>query len=122
MGGGLQSIPKGKGEVPSCLCFGEICLCIADSQVKSINWSLFLSLGTITNQTLKKKNQSVGGLGKFDIMFSLSKAYWVFWEKKYCSFKGEDDEQQWKVESLEKQQSWFVLYVKCVLISKPSAW
>ena len=35
-GGGLQSIPRGSGEVPSCLCFGGLRLCIL--------WSFFISL------------------------------------------------------------------------------
>lgn len=43
-GGGLQSIPRGKGEVPSCLCFGGL-LCIwCIIQSISLPLSNFLSL------------------------------------------------------------------------------
>ncbi|CAL1388058.1 unnamed protein product [Linum trigynum] len=39
-GGGLQSIPKGKGEVPSCLCFGGLRLCIITSPLHTASSQL----------------------------------------------------------------------------------
>lgn len=61
LGGGLQSMPKGNGDVPSCRCFGGPSFCIIRSRDRSPSLSLQRIGLSLPVSTLSLSRVLVGG-------------------------------------------------------------